>query len=60
MLAVKGVLADHDTQTYHLSPHVDLCFDVSFFVSRGSKFWLYQTQGLFIICTPVTDVAENS
>ena len=39
-------------------PHVDLCFDFSFFM--GSILKLYRTQGLFIICPPDTDVTENS
>ena len=26
----------------------------------GGILWLYQTQGLFIICAPDTDVTENS
>ena len=26
----------------------------------GSILWLYQIQGLFIICAPDTDVTENS
>ena len=26
----------------------------------GSILWLYQTQGLFIICAPDTDETENS
>ena len=39
-------------------PHVDLSFDLSFLM--GGILWLYQTQGLFIICAPDTDVTENS
>ena len=39
-------------------PHVELCFDLLFFI--GSILWLYQTQGLFIICTLDTDVTENT
>ena len=35
-----------------------LVFDI-FFIMDGILY-LYQTQGLFIICAPVTDVTENS
>ena len=40
-------------------PHVDLCFDLSFFM--GIISWLYQNQGLiFFICAPDTEVNMNS
>ena len=38
--------------------HGELCFHLSFFM--GYILWLYQTQGLFIICTPDTDTTEDS
>ena len=38
--------------------HVDLCFDLSFFM--GSILWLYVTQKVFIIYAPDADTTENS
>ena len=58
MFAIKGETADHDTQTCRMGPHVELYFDLSFFM--GCILRLYKTQGLFIISAPETDVTENS
>ena len=54
MLAIKGSPANHDTQTSdlgHMLIYISICH---------SSLWLYQTQGLFIICVPDTDVTEDS
>ena len=45
-LANMGAPADRNTQIYFLGPKVRILL-------------LYQTQGLFIICAPVTDVTKN-
>ena len=39
-------------------PDFELCFDLSFLMR--SILWLYQTQGMFIISVPDSDVTKNS
>ena len=46
MLAIKGALADHDTES-----NVNLGLDLLFFM--GSILWLFLTQGFIIIFAPV-------
>ena len=56
MLAIKGTPADHDAQIYCLGLTLSY-FSLSFFMD--CILWLYQTQGLFIICAHDTDVTKN-
>ena len=57
MLAIKEHLLIMTPKPV-VAPYVDLCFYLSFFLS--CILWLYQTQALFIICAPETDVTENT
>ena len=57
-LGIKEAPADHDTQNCCLGSMLNYVSILSFF--KGSILWLYQTQGLFIICAPDTDVINNS
>ena len=58
MLAIKRTPADHDTQAWGLGPTLRNIWIWHFIM--GGILWLYQTQGLFIICAPDTDVTEDS
>ena len=59
MLTIKRAPADHDTQTYCLGP--TFCnIEIGHFFIMGGILWLYQTQGLFLICAPDTDLTESS
>ena len=58
MFGIRRAPADHDTQAYLLGTCWDIFWFNIFFM--GGILWVYQTQGLFIICVPDTDVTENS
>ena len=58
MSVIKRAPADHDTQARGLGP--TLCnIWISHFI-MGGILWLYQTQGLIMICVPDTDVTDDS
>ena len=57
MLPIKGAPANYDTLTCWLGPTLRYVLICHFFI-MDSIFWLYQTLGLFIICTPDTDVTK--
>ena len=57
VLAIKRAPADHDTQTCRLGPMLNYASICHFFM--GIIFWLYQTQRLYIICVPDTNLTEN-
>ena len=56
MLAIKRVPADHEAQAWGLGP---MMCNIWHFI-MGGILWLYQTQGLFIISAPDTDVTDDS
>ena len=58
MLAIKRAPADHDTQAWGLGP--TLCNIWIWHFIIGGILWLYQTQGLFIICATDNDVPDDS
>ena len=58
MLAIKKSPADHDTQAYSGVQRCDI-FWFNLFIMVGI-LWVYQTQGLFILCAPDTDITEDS
>ena len=58
MLAMKRAPADHGTETFRLGPTLGNIRIWHF--TMGGILWLYQTQGLFIICAPDTDVIDDS
>ena len=57
MLAIKGESADHDTQTSCQGLTLNYVSICNFFMGRILQ--LYNSQGLFIICSPDTDVAMS-
>ena len=58
MLAIKSIPADHDTQIWDLGP--TLCNIWIWHFIMSGILWLYQTQGLFIICAPDKDMTQDS
>ena len=58
MLAIKRALTDYDTQASGLGP--TLCNIWIWHFNMGDILWLYQTQGLFIIYVPDTDMTDDS
>ena len=58
MFGIKRAPADHDTQARGLGP--TLCNIWIWHFIIGGILWLYQTQGMFVICAPETDVTDDS
>ena len=58
MLAIKRAPADHETQAWDLGSTLRNIWIWHFII--GGILWLYQTQGLFIISSPDTNVTEDS
>ena len=57
MLAIRRAPADHNTLACYMGP--TFCnIEIKHFI-MGGILWLYQTQGLFLICAPDKDVTEN-
>ena len=56
-MAIKRTPADHDNQVWGLGP--TLCNIWIWLFIMGGILCLYQTQWLFIICAPDTDVTKN-
>ena len=56
MLAIRRAPADHDTPAW-FPRSVILWLDI---LMMDGILWLYQIQGLLMICAPNTDVTKNS